>query len=240
MMFKKLKNKIRQIRAGLISLARQKRYEQNDFVFRKILEGQRVLILGAGSSVNELKIADIPEDIKILTTKRTLKLFTNNKIDKKIDLYFGAKHLIERRAEIKELLSKVKIKNFVIDDSDYLKNLGYDFGDMKIILDDFNDNYYLRRLIKPYTAEQIRGKMNHMTSSGMRLLQYALYFKAKEIYLIGMDMDEAGYFWKEGNKQLHLDIDNKFMEIVSGKYNNMFSLSKKSGIIRYVPYKGLE
>jgi len=212
-------------------------YLKSRSALKKLIKGKRVLIVGSGTSAKELK--EIPEDVLVFTCNAGLRLFYNKGYNK-INLYLCHKRaIIYDYKDIKSLLKKIKCRVFVIDEPGYIKK---ELGDSySILIKDYNDNnYYLKRLIKPYNINQIKGSSALKSSSGMRLLQYALFFKAKEIYLIGIDVNEKGYFWGERNEHKHLDIDRNLIKIVSKKYKNIYSVSKNSPITKFIPYKNLK
>ena len=209
----------------------------------KIIKNQRVLIIGSGPSANEL--GHIPPDVKILTCNIGPRLLLDKKIKRKIDLYYcarGVMHGGHKNENTIGLLAKVKINVFIIYDTRLVKKQ----PDLKktyaqCLEDKGSNDYYLHRLIKPQTIEDIEDPRlsNNRTSAGVRLLQYALYFQAKEIYLLGIDLNEEGYFWGRNNTHKHLVIDKNFIETVSQRYTNIYSASEKSPIVRYVTYKPL-
>ena len=209
-----------------------------------IIKNQRVLIIGSGPSANDLKY--IPHDVKILTCNIGPRLLLNKQINREIDIYFSGKGSLGKAHEsegVIDLLSKFKINLFVFFNRKTIKK----HGQLKkfyaqCATDKGNNYYYLTKLIKPQKIEDIMGvaASNYKTSSGVRLLQYALFFKAKEIYLIGIDSNEEGYFWGKTNVHKHHVIDKNFIEVVSKKYNNIFSASENSPIVRYVKYKPLQ
>lgn len=209
---------------------------------KRIIKNQRVLIIGSGSSVNELEY--IPGDVKILTCNIGPRILFDKKISEVIDLYYCVPGAVERghkNENILGLLSNFKINLFIyptkwIKNSLLLKNVCAQFTK------DYTFNgYYLNKLIGPQKTQDIKSNFssNNRTSSGIRLLQYALYAQAKEIFLIGIDMDEKGYFWGRNNIHDHLSIDKNFIEIVSKKYSNIYSASKNSPIVRYIKYRSL-
>jgi len=212
---------------------------KRNLLLKKLIKNQRVLIVGSGPSAKELK--KVPEDVKIFTCNRGLKLLVDRKIKKRVDLYLCHKiAMVKHYKDIENWLPKIKIEVFIIDDLDYIKNkkeLNESY--LRLVKDYNRNNYYLKRLIKPYKVKQIKGESLAKTSSGIRLLQYALFFGAREIYLIGIDINEKGFFWDTKNIHKHIDIDRNFIKIVSKKYNNIYSLSKKSPITKYIKYKNL-
>ena len=210
----------------------------------KVIKNQRVLIIGSGPSANELKY--IPRDVKILTCNIGPRLLLEKEINREIDLYYCARGVLgkgHKNESVIDLFSKLKINLFIIYNTKLIKkhyNLKKTYA--KCIKDKGFNDYYLNKLIEPQKREEIKSPFlnNNRTSAGVRLLQYALYFKAKEIYLIGIDINEEGYFWGRNNIHEHLCIDKNFIEIVSKKYNNVYSASENSPIVRYVKYKPLK
>lgn len=208
---------------------------------QKIIRGQRVLILGSGPSADALR--SIPEDVKILICNASPKLLIDKKINRRVDLYYGVENVINslhKSADIPRLLSIVKPKVFITNNPRGIeRRKEYEGCYDLLIKDDTRNNYYLRKLISPFKLGTISGKSWPATSTGIRLLQYALYFGAKEIYTSGIDLGGGGYFWGEKNTTSHSGIDHEFMKIISKKYKNVYSASKKSPITNYIKYKKL-
>ena len=200
------------------------------------------MIIGSGPSANELKY--VPKDVKILTCNVGPRLILDKKIDRVIDLYYCVPSAIEgdhKKEDVIGILSRCRINLFIYP-AKWIKNISrlkkiYS----KCVKDYAFNDYYLNKLIGPQKTEEIKRSFlsNNRTSSGIRLLQYALYAKAREIFLIGIDIDQRGYFWGRSNTHDHLDIDRNFIEIVSKKYNNIYSGSENSPVVRYVKYKPL-
>jgi hypothetical protein len=211
---------------------------------KKIIKNQKVLIIGSGHSAQDLEY--IPMGFRILTCNIGPRLLLDKGINKEIDLYYCARGVLSKgykNGDIIGLLLKFRINLFIIYDTKLVskfKDLKKNYA--KCIKDMGSSDYYLNRLIGPQKTEEIKDyslAKNSRTSTGVRLLQYALYFKAKEIYLIGIDIDEKGYFEGSNNIHEHLYIDNNFIKIVSKKYNNIYSASENSPIVRYIKYKPL-
>jgi hypothetical protein len=144
---------------------------------------------------------------------------------------------------IGDLLRKVKTRLLVIDDPRYIRRERRFYGIYEHLLrDDGKHNDYLKSLIRPQGVRTIRGGSFHpWTSTGIRLLQYALYFGAAEIYLTGIDFGNDGYFWGQNeDKWLHDDIDENFLKIADAKFGNIFSASRKTPLTRHVPHRRLE
>ena len=213
---------------------------RNRSTLRRLIKNRRVLIVGSGPSASELD--GIPNDVLIFTCNRGLMLFPETSLKRRVDLYLcQTGGMTDTYADIEALVMRVKTNLFLINKPGFIKRKrSMEGAYSRIVEDKVQYNYYLRRLIKPYTLSQIKGQYAAFTSSGMRLLQYALFFQAKEIYLIGVDVDHSGYFWKKKNIHWHLDIDREFIRIVSQKYKNVYSASQSSPISTYLKYKRLE
>ena len=221
----------------LLYPSRQLLYHKQQSSLRKLIENQKILILGSGPSVSELET--LPEDYKVFTCNRGLKFFSDKKTPA-LSLYMCTRSKIERLGVIEASLKKIKTEFLVTDDLDYVKrNPALKDCCSQLVFDDVMDDFYLKELIRPLKPGQIRGRSHHpWTSTGIRLLQYALHFKAGEIYLAGIDFGNEGYFWGENKGPwFHADIDQNFMKIVSQKYDNVFSISSKSLASKYLKVK---
>ncbi len=206
--------------------------------FVECIKNKKVLILGSGPSIKDLK--KIPKDVVILTCNSGPKILTNKKIDREIDVYYLPREAywdyIGRGMDLKDLLKGHKIKHFI---SDFNIDEGH-----YILKDNTLNNYYLKKLISPMKLSNMLKRLNLPGgySSGIRLLQYALYFGAKEVYLIGMDGGFGHHFWakdKGGYKFPHAKSDQEVIKILSKKYKNIFSASKNSPATNFVKYKKL-
>jgi hypothetical protein len=217
--------------------------KKNRHIIKRKIKNQKILIIGSGPSATELQF--IPNDIKIFTCKRGIKLLEEKKINKKIDLYFCSwKHIflkVNSGESILDMISKANI-DFFFTNKNFLKDNKYNY----VFKDSPGDNYFLGKLIAPKTVKEISGNGLEWTSTGVRLLQYAIFFEAKEIYLIGIDPGEKGYFWdrkvninSNHEKKDHKIIDLNFIKIMSKKNKNIYSCSKKSTLSQHIPYKSL-
>ena len=214
---------------------------------KKLIKNQRVLIIGSGPSANELTY--IPDDIKVFTCNVGPRILLEKKLNKAIDLYYCAKGVISgnhKNENVIDILLKFKIGLFIISGNELNKKNSkhkelYDKCIDAYHKDKGINNYYLNKLIGPDKTEEIKryALSNNRTSAGLRLLQYALFFKARQIYLVGIDISEGGYFWGRNNIHEHLHIDKKFIGIVSKKYNNIYSAAEKSPILNYIKYRAL-
>jgi len=210
---------------------------------RKLIRNRRVLIIGSGPSARELE--NIPEDVLVFCCNRSPKVLIDKKIDKIIDLYTTSLPNIEYDMVpdygIRKIVKNSKINLFIFDDIEYAKEVFKD-NFSTLIYDSHKDNFYLKKLINPIKINQIKGNSIYKwASTGMRLLQYALYFGAKEIYIIGIDLNDLGQFdgYADEYRRMHFDIDYNFLQVIVKKYNNIYSASENSSITEYIPYKVL-
>ena len=203
-----------------------------------MMEGKRILILGSGPSAAELQ--SIPGDVKIFTCNRGLKFF-DDRPRPKIGLYLCTKSKIERLGAIEASLKRSKIEILAIDDPGYLQKRPALNNGAEVLFDDGMDDVYLQPLLAPRRPAEIRGRSKHAwTSTGLRLLQYALIFNAREIYLAGIDFGQNGYFWGQNQEPwTHRDIDENFLEIMSKKHDNIFSMSPNSLASKHLKVKNL-
>lgn len=206
-----------------------------------VIRGRRALIVGTGPSAADL--GSIPDDVCVLTCKDGLRLFSERSERTHVDVYSCFRSGLERESGLPELFDRTRPGVFVSNDLCYVRNrtdltglygrLMYDVGE---------DNTMLRRLIRPHTVEEIRGAaLRAKTSTGMRLLQYALHFRAREVFLVGIDFGRDGYVWgsREASRPWnHADIDENLVRIVSQRHGNVFSLSASSPAIEYLPHRG--
>jgi uncharacterized Rossmann fold enzyme len=207
-------------------------------LLKKLIENKKVLIIGSGPSAQELE--RIPTDVSILTCNKGSRLFVEKNFNREIDLFLCHRSATDDYKDIEDLLPQIRVHIFITDDLNYIRKKEKLNRTYVTLLRDYNNNnYYLKRLIKPCNLKQIKASHLLGTSSGMRLLQYALFFGAKEIYLIGIDLGDVRYFWgkEEGStKGQHVEIDESFLKIVAKKYKNIYSLSRKNPITKFVTY----
>ena len=206
----------------------------------RMIAGQRVLIVGTGPSAAELE--SIPEDVKIFTCKDGLSLFAKRAERRRIDVYSCIRSRLQGELRLPELLERTRPRILMSNDLQYVRcrrdlrglysSLAYDAGE---------DNDILRKLIEPLSIDDICGNaLRPKISSGMRLLQYAIYFGAREVYLIGIDFGRNGYVWGQRRHDRpwnHADIDENFISTLSAKHHNVFSLSSTSPIAEYIPQR---
>lgn len=216
---------------------------KNYLILRNLIRDKRVLILGSGPSANDLK--RIPDDVLIFACNYSPKILLENNMKNKIDLFVTSEYCMHANKKIEKLFKNIKTQFFLTNNMKYIKT-NIKKGYSKLLYRKDHNNYYLNKLIGLKDINKIKGTSNPWNSTGIILLQYALYFKAKEIFLIGMDLNE-GHFYNQkrldnGEKYIyeHKDIDHNFMKIISKKYDHIFSASKNSPITRYILYKKLE
>jgi len=220
------------------------RYRKNNPIFEELIKDKRVLIIGSGPSAADL--GDIPDDVLIFACNYSPVVFLEKKY-KQIDLYATYAIYFEenknvKKKDVRDLLSKVRINYFVFDDKGFLKKKNLEHSYQKLIIDECRDNHYLNELIKPCKVKDLKGtQKTWIASTGLRLLQYALYFKAKEIYLIGIDINDAGHYYEKGSvpRGGSNELDMNFFKLMAEKHNNIYAVSKNSPIVKFVPHKEL-
>ncbi|MDP3920801.1 MAG: methyltransferase domain-containing protein [Candidatus Omnitrophota bacterium] len=231
-----------------ISAAWSLHHLTNDAPLRKLIRGRRVLILGSGPSAKEL--GDIPDDVLIFTCNAGLRLLRERGIDRPVDLYLCRKKAMTADyPDIEGLLAEQKANVYVMDDARYVKTKKSLKGAYEILLPDHQkDNFYLNKLMKPDSMRFIREDEVTWTSAGIRLLQYALYFKASGIFMIGIDLSNNGYFWgpdyahrlpteKKGHKH---SIDFNFLRFMARRHPNLYSLSPSSPVSSHLPCRNFD
>ncbi len=216
-------------------------HQKNEIVLRLLLQGQKVLILGSGQSASCLQ--EIPEDVKILTCNASVRLFAERGWARPLDLFLCRKKaMLHDYPDIESHLIRLRTHLLIMDDRKFIVNrpglrAAYD----KLLLDSQKDNYYLEKIIAPTSLNDLavtQGLWNDVTwtSAGLRLLQYAIYFEAKEIYVAGIDPGAADYFW--GGKFIHKHpIDINFLKLISERVSNIYSLSPSSPLTQYFPHR---
>lgn len=212
-----------------------------DGPLRRLLEGRRVLVLGSGPSAGE--VPSIPDDVLILTTKLGPEILEDRGLRRRIDLYYYSniredRAGRERRLHIDALLRRMRIGVFICEDFFSLLDVrGLKDAYEQRLMDFGGSQVLLREVIAPIRIEDIRGdSFCPWTSSGVRLIQYALHYGASEIYLAGIDLGENHY--ASGRKMRrwdHQDIDRNFLELISKRHDNVYTISRTSPITRFFP-----
>lgn len=218
-------------------------FSKSKKLFKEVIENQKVLIIGSGSSVKDLK--NIPNHVKVLSCKRSPKFLIDNNLGNVVDLYFSKKDVLKQARpgsdNLSKILSALRINLFVTDNLRWGKLFS-----SNVVWDETRSNYFLKRLIRPLTVNELGENYWRRTSVGVRLLQYAVFFEAKEIYLIGIDLGRGSYFWEKTNPKSkasiskmsgHEPLDSNFIKLMSKKYGNIYSLSKNSPITQFIPFK---
>jgi hypothetical protein len=209
-------------------------------ILKPLIAGQRVLIVGTGPSAAEL--GSIPGDVRIFTCKDGLSLFAERAERRHVDVYACIRSRLLREPRLAELFERTRPTVVMSNDVRYVARrqslrglyatLVYDAGE---------DNTIVRKLIAPLSVADICGNaLRPKISTGMRLLHYAVHFGAREIYVLGIDLGRDGYVW--GSRQPdrpwnHADIDDNFIKTLSARYDHIFSVSPKSPVAEYLPYR---
>ncbi len=212
-------------------------------ILRRLIQGKRVLVLGAGHSARDL--LRIPSDVVVLSCNMGPLMLLEKKLKPRVDLY-----LVNRAAfrnydnALITLLRRIEIGALVTRELEYIHSLG-DVVLYEHILHDRStrSTFYLEDLISPSPVSAILEQDNTMfTSTGVTLLQYALFFNAREIYLAGIDLDidVRGHVLvpsKALGYHYHRGPDRKFFAWMVDHYRNVFSLSADSPIASVIPHR---
>ncbi|MBI3252519.1 MAG: hypothetical protein HYZ52_04295 [Candidatus Omnitrophica bacterium] len=205
---------------------------KNAPALRRLIHGRRVLVLGSGPSAGELD--SIPKDVLILTCNNGVKLLSEKHFNRAIDLYYCTATKIGKK-DIMGALQKVKTDIFITTNPGQIADHAAFAGSYRRLMsyDNMHKNF-ARRL---YWAKKYRFKNRKTVSAGVRLLQYALYFGAYEIFIIGIDLETSGYFWGGKNRQKHAGVDANFIQAAQKTHGAIYSLSPKSPLARLLPHK---
>lgn len=193
---------------GIRFFQKQFQHLSNDIHLKKIFYGHNILILG---KADPSRI--IPEtilDSKIITCDNGLIQACHTGLFNRIDLYLVPGMDNSRRIErILPFLSQIEISAMIVNNKFTVPYKSELFSTKALILNDqVQNNNYLKRLISPEKLSSIATKISWHTSSVIRLLQYALYFKSKNIYLTGFENDKSVS-----------DIDRNFLNLMKKKFN---------------------
>jgi len=201
-----------------------------------------VLILGSGPSATEL--SEIPEDVLVFSCNTGPQLLIEKGFPPKIDVYLASKKgFINYGHGMVELVEKLDITIFLSRTFRYIKKHKLPYKHL-IHEQVTNDVRFLKELagdsmVKEFTNKDVR------PSAGIGLLEYALYFKAKEIYIIGIDLstDTEGHIFdepKERRYSPHEYADETFVKWSSKHYSNIYCASKNSPLTKIFPHRKLE
>jgi len=223
-------------------------HAKNYAVLSALIKGKRILILGSGPSAEEFKTLQIPSDVLLFTCNYGFYLLKDR--PRTIDLYLTNRNSLKANLAILRELPVQKINVFLTDHPRYLRQQMQLCNCFRKLLACSFGNFYFDRLIRPLRVSFRDDPSSwNETSSGIKLLEYALFFRAKEIYLIGIDFGREHVFqnsigqddWRVTPQQRsHFKIDRYLLHVVSKKFHNVFSLSQKSPINAYIPYRSLK
>src|SRR5262249_46645056 len=210
---------------------------------RTLIAGRRVLVLGTGPSANDLQ--SIPEDVVILTCKLGPEILADKNLQRTVDLYYYANIRADRagrdkRLHLASVVRGARIGTLVCESLLTLADvLPLKSRYAQLLLDFRSNQFLLRRLIAPKRIADIRGRsFCPWTSTGARLIQYALYFGAREISMIGIDLGQNGYSSGRSMRTwYHEDIDRNFLELMSKRHDHVYSLSPNSPIADFFPVR---
>jgi hypothetical protein len=208
-----------------------------------LLRGKRVLVLGSGPSAADLD--SIPDDVVVVTCKLAPAVLTDKNLRRRVDLYYYPNLRVdavgrERRAQLASLVRQVSIDLLVCEDwLTLLDVLPLRPAYSRLVMDFTANQRLLRQLIAPAKVKDIRGRSYcPWTSTGVRLIQYAVSFGAREIFVIGIDLGEKGYASGRAMRSWHHeDIDGNFLRILSERHDHLYSLSANSPVAEYFPVR---
>lgn len=202
--------------------------EDQEKQIRNVIEGRNVLILGSGPSAAQLN--NIPEDWVVLTCNEGLSLYKNiTGSHKPVGLFLITMSKIKR---LPKILLDLNHSEALLIGVDHPKALASKLSSSNscIFKDDGMSPHMLQQLLPNIDLAKLKGRSKHpWTSSGIRLLQYALFYRAKNIYLSGIDFGQGGYAWGAlHGPWMHQDIDVNICKKLSDHNQNIRSLSLTS------------
>jgi len=221
-----------------------------DKILRNKIRGKRVLVVGSGESFYDFDFKKIPKDVLVFTCNNGIELLRKNKFGGKICLYLTSKFHIKNyygnRKGLFKLFKNERIDFFIANDlgkTNYILNVEERIN-RKIMSDDGRNNYYLNKVTYPFRIiEEVKKGYNYC-SNGLKLVQLALFFDAKEVYLIGIDGYGKNIYGVKNTKQFcHYDMDKGFLENLktNANYSNkVFLISNKSNFRNIVNIKELK
>ncbi len=152
------------------------------------LKYESISIICSGPSAKYLK-SEIKND-RIFCCNFSPKFLSANNTT--IDVYITTSRAIEEGLELQEILDRFHIKNLIIDSKESLEL--FDLKNVSRVFEyDSRDNYLVRELLSIDLDSKIKkqkGDLRQVShiSSGMQLIQYALFSGSKNIKTIGLDM----------------------------------------------------
>ena len=215
-------------------------------MLRRLITDRRVLIIGSGPSARDLK--RIPEDILVFGCNLSPRaLLHSPNRGRSVDVYIGNTTPFRSYGNaMLELLEAIQIRWFLSSDPRWARTLPR--ASLRHVLHDratSSENYYLKRLEMDKdegVSEALRSSRNRWTSTGVALLQYALCYGAREVNLIGIDLDSSTYAFQPGKPeryQWHAAIDHAVIALCARRYQHIFCASPQSPLTGLFPHRSL-
>lgn len=216
---------------------------RTDALLRALISKRRVLILGSGPSVHDL--STVPEDVLVFSCNMGPHVLLEKHFPPKVDLYLGNEKAFKNYGDpLYSLTEQLDISFLLTRNPDFIKKHSEKFHYEKLIRERVtSETYYLKKL---YTdTSVIFDTKDSRTSTGIGLLQYALFYGAKEIYLSGIDLniEEAGHAFvsptEKRYNEPHKSADEQFVTWAAQNFSKIFIASEKSPLTKLFPYKKL-
>lgn len=227
------------IHDSLLELSFQTAHEQK--TLRSLIRGKRVLILGAGHSAHDL--TTVPDDVVVLSCNMGPLMLLEKGFVPHVDLYIVNRAAFKNYGKpLVAMLAQISIGVLLSREPEHIVQLGETVRYEHLFHDrTTRSTFYLEDLVSPSPVSSILEQDDTMfTSTGVALLQYALFFEASEVYLAGIDLDvdvrghvlvpsqTPGYHYHKGP-------DRKFFAWMVEHHRNVFSISPTSPITALVP-----
>lgn len=215
-----------------------------DRYFIHMIRGKSVYVVGSGPSAKDLKT--IPVDAVVMTCNLGPLILKDIGFDRRIDVYFAVashpkkKVLIDREnhhkaALIYNCMSNCDIRALLINHWGFFrqsKKAKY----QTLWYDGLRHKRYLNRILGKKSLRNY--DIKEWTSTGIRLIQMALFYGAKDIVITGVDLGREGYVWGESlNPWKHLGVDEKVLKLMSERYDNIYCLTDATPAHHYFPTK---
>jgi hypothetical protein len=217
-------------------------------VLRRLIEGRRVLVLASGPSARDLP--EVPADMLVFAcnlSPRALLQPPNH--GRRIDLYISnvSSHRLYGTS-LTDLLRQVTIRYFLSCDLTWARSLPG--AENRRILQDRAtgaDASLLHRLgfsQDPAVRDIPKRTETPRVSTGVALLQYALWYGAAEISLSGLDLDGGSYAHQPGSvppiyAEKHAAIDHAVIHICARQYSHISCASPESPLAAIFGYRAL-
>jgi hypothetical protein len=210
------------------------RHWLNYHKFQKLIRDNRVVIVGTGAAAADIQ--PFGENARFLVCDGGFSAFVNGRSGKTMDLFLCSQPVI-RKKFVKNKLSEINPGVFLSDDLGFIKKKkGKKHWSGSLIRDYRYDRPFTQKLLTPSELREVG--LEEIASSELRLLQIALYFKPKEVYIVGDEFLNNRYVWDDPHENGDLlTAKEKFFKIVSKKYPNIFCVSKESLLAKYLPIK---